>query len=377
MLKKEVFKVEDSNVAGIGSDLDKKCRVDAAGLEKAWQKAGKAPGLQIWRIEKFQVKSSQTPAGTFYDDDSYICLNTYKKKDENGKETDKLAWDIHFWLGSTTSQDEAGTAAYKTVELDDFLGGEPVQHRECSGFESSLFLNYFKETGGIKLLQGGVESGFNKIKPEEYKPRLLHLKGRKNIRVQEVELSYASLNSGDVFILDAGLNLYQWAGKKAGMNEKARAGQLARAIDDERSGKPEVHVFAQGDKDEIEFFKQFPGNDGTVPEISDDAGNDMEWEKKSEKALYQLSDESGSMEFKEVAKGSVPKDKLDSKDVFIFDIGCEIFAWVGKEANADEKKQALQYAQKYATEIRKNAKLPITKIFEGGENEVFASSFDK
>lgn len=46
--------------------------------------------------------------GSFFSGDSYIVLNTYKDK-----ESDKLCWDVHFWLGKDSSQDEVGVAAYK------------------------------------------------------------------------------------------------------------------------------------------------------------------------------------------------------------------------------------------------------------------------
>jgi len=136
LVKPKEYKVEDSNIAGLGSDLDKKIRQAAAGTEKAWEGAGKNLGIQIFRIEKFKVIPwPKERYGEFFDGDSYILLRTWKEKD-----APKLKWDIHFWLGKYTTQDEAGTAAYKTVELDDLLGTEPVQHREVQGYESELFL---------------------------------------------------------------------------------------------------------------------------------------------------------------------------------------------------------------------------------------------
>lgn len=87
-------------------------------------------------------------------------------------------------------QDEAGTAAIKTVELDSVLGGRAVQYRELQGYESDKFLSYFKPC--IIPMEGGFASGFKTPEEETFETRLYICKGKRAIRIKQV---------GDIFTL--------------------------------------------------------------------------------------------------------------------------------------------------------------------------------
>jgi len=89
--------------------------------EVAFTGAGSNVGIELWRIENMKPVKLEGPIdGSFYTGDSYILLHTII----NGS---KKSYNLHFWLGAESTQDEKGVAAYKSVELDDSLGGAPVQ----------------------------------------------------------------------------------------------------------------------------------------------------------------------------------------------------------------------------------------------------------
>jgi len=328
---------------------------------------GTSRGYQDWRIEKFQViEWPEHDYGKFFNGDSYILLKTYKVNDA-------LKWDVHFWLGEFTTQDEAGTAAYKTVELDDFLGGYPVEYREVQGYESDRFQSYFSK--GIQILVGGVDTGFKHVEESTHRTRLLHIKGRgKNVAAIEVPLSSASLNSGDAFILDEGLNCYLFMGAKAGIGEKTKANQITRGLDDERGGKVQIHVigeFEMHKEDETtnKFWSLLGGRVASIK--SADAGGSDD-KPIAVRNMLRLSDATGSLVTTPV---TFAKSSLHSSDVFIVDVGSEVFVWVGNATTERERKYAIQFGQKYLSQSGKPAWTPLSRVVEGAENESMLSHF--
>ena len=344
-----------------------KLSLDSDEMHTEWDSAGKEIGLQIWRIENFKVVPwPKEEYGKFFSGDSYIVLNTYKDKFSS-----RLLHDIHFWLGETTTQDEAGTAAYKTVELDNFLGTSPVEHREIQGCESKLFLSYFKQ---FIIMQGGIESGFNKVKPVEYKPQLFHIKSiGKTLTCTSVPITIDSLNSGDVFVLDQGLQIYQWNGCKASGIEKHKSMEFTSSLKAERGGRPKVTVYDQDDSDAGPFWSGIGGK-GKVKDADDEPSRFNE-EVKGDKILFRLSNSSGAMIFSEEARNDLKFSMLDGDDVFIVDVQSEIFVWIGKGASVVEKTKAFQYAMDYVKDNNKPARIPITRVVEGNENAHFKSFF--
>jgi len=207
------------------------------------------------------------------------------------------------------------------------------------------------------------------VKPEEYKPRLLQIKGKKKIHVTEVPLSRDSLNSGDVFILDLGTIIFSWIGKEVGVMEKSKGMQISEGIESERNGKAKTIVLSEGDHDE-RFWGPL-GGEGPIKSAAE-GGPDHE-AAHGPKRLVKLSDATGAISFTEAPTFS--RDQLHTDDVFIVDNGEEVFVWVGKGSSDNEKKHALGFASKYLESNKLSPFTPVSKVLEGQENKPFTKSF--
>ncbi|CAL5871027.1 uncharacterized protein PFLUO_LOCUS5269 [Penicillium psychrofluorescens] len=382
------YDIKDSNVELIGSDLDHRVKYNSAASEPAWNdgKVGQQAGLFVWRIENFEVIPwPKEKNGQFYDGDSYIVLHSYKVGDH-----DKLGHDVFFWLGSKTTQDEAGTAAYKTVELDEFLHGAATQHREVQQHPSDEFLALFRH---ISIRSGGVRSGFNHVEEEEPKEMLTLLRifkypgaGRSNATiVHEVEPTWESLDENDVFVLDKGDKIWVWQGKNCSPMEKAKAAQvvndltLAKHVDVEvlsqLESRSRIIVDLLGGKEAAQSTLQAARPGLFSKRDSVHSGNPRK--------LFRLSDSTGTLSFDLVKDGEpVRTSDLDGDDVFLYDAGNRLWVWQGEGASEREKALWLKVAQSYIRRLQESQEgsdaylTPIAKVSQGHESPAFIKALE-
>uniref|UniRef100_A0A224XQJ4 Putative actin regulatory gelsolin/villin family n=1 Tax=Panstrongylus lignarius TaxID=156445 RepID=A0A224XQJ4_9HEMI len=347
-------------------------------LHPNFKGAGQKDGIEIWRIESFEpVPLPKSDYGKFHEGDSYILLSSREDKSKKGTFT----WDIHFWLGKSTSQDESGAAAILSVELDDALGGTPVQHREVQEHESDQFLKYFPS--GVRYLPGGVASGFRhtEINAPGQK-RLYQVKGKKNVRVRLVQLDAKSLNKGDCFILDAGNDIYVWVGSQAKGTERLKAISSANLIrDQDHNGRAKVQVVdSSSSANEVNNFFTILGS-GSSAQVANPAApdDDQEYEKKQDAivALYKVSDAGGKLVSEKLSEKPLKRSMLKSEDCFVLDtVTSGIFVWVGRGSTTQEKVEALTRGQAFLKDNNYPAWTQMQRVIEGGEPTAFKEYFD-
>jgi len=384
----------DTNLALIGSELDHKVKEAAAEGEEAWDGIGKEKGIFVWRVEDFKIQPwPEDQYGQFFKGDSYIVLKS------EGSDPSNLKHDIHIWIGSESSQDEYGTAAYKMVEADDYLEGAAVQHRQVEGREADDFMDCFQY---LQYLEGGIASGFNKVEPTKEKPLFFRFKsrGKGKGELVQVPMAISSMDSQSGFILYADkATVWAWQGEDCKIFDKIACTQKA----EELCTLATVTVLTQGDgDDEDEEFWNYlerggSGDSGGAGRSKAIGSTSTGWKprknlvaslKEFKPKLFAV-DADPTKPLEQVSLGELIKKTAkakmggffnkssvdDDNDVFLLDTGWKLFVWIGKAADSGERVAALGAADRYA-EIDPRAKeLPVTVIKAGKESAGFFSFF--
>ncbi|KTG04939.1 hypothetical protein cypCar_00002453 [Cyprinus carpio] len=271
------------------------------------------PGLWVWRVEKMKaVLLDPSQRGIFYNGDAYIVLSNRGK---NGS-------DLHMWMGEKSSRDEQCACAMLATQLDSFLGGEPVQHRQVQGYESPEFMGLFPK---------GV--------------------------------SYKTIVA--------------WSGTKANMFERQKVREIAMLIrDTERNGKAHIIDVTEGEEP-LEMVQAL----GPIPALKESsAEEDAEADITNSASLYKVSNATGQMTLTKLCdKGLFSQEMLEKDDCFILDNGSngKIYVWKGNGANAEEKRVALKVADDFITKMNYPRMRTQVEILPQGRESVLFKQFFK
>ncbi|XP_025829482.1 advillin isoform X2 [Agrilus planipennis] len=341
-------------------------------------------GFHIWKIESTKVVSlPKDQYGIFYDTNAYIvyAASEYGQRcgtDSVDREVHKgtIECHIHFWLGVSATSEKSGIAAYKTVELDAFIGGISTQHREFQEHESPRFKSYFKN--GMRILKHPYEGELN----QNSDTRLFKIKCNALIELERV--SWDLMNSETVYALNTVNHLFLWIGRSSNAVDKIHSIKIANQL---RTEKKCYHIVFVDDgyeqtldeKVKGDFNKHLPLSKRTVqPHEPAECKDKDKTHAKHPLRTYKCTDNNGRYRVAEVKTGPLNQSDLDTNDVYILDHGrYGIWVWVGKKAKEREKAEALRNARGFVKKKNYPNYTRVTRVLDGNEPSEFKFLFSQ
>ncbi|XP_049849364.1 protein flightless-1 [Schistocerca gregaria] len=334
--------------------------------------AGQIPGVTIWEIENFLPNQIEEAVhGKFYEGDCYIVLKTIID------ETGSLSWQIYFWIGEKATLDKRACAAIHAVNLRNFLGAQCRTIREEQADESNEFLNLFDTD--ITYIEGGrTSSGFFTVEDTAYITRLyrVHAAGCSSIHMEPVAVSTDSLDPRYVFVLDTGLKIFMWYGKKSKNTFKSKARLMAEKINkNERKNKAEILTELPGEESS-DFWLAFGEEDGLAPEEPPQEHVSCNFVPATPR-LYQVRLGMGYLELPqvEVPHGKLVNSLLNNRNVYILDCYPDVYVWFGKKSTRLVRAAAVKLSQELFSMISRPEYALVSRVQEGTETQIFKSKF--
>lgn len=136
----------------------------------------------------------------------------------------------------------------KAFELNDMLRDQAVIHWEFQGKESSHFRSLFRM--GFLCVEGTYEQQFRQVDRSASEKRMFRVQGDRFVSITVVPANVKSLNSANVFVVDAGdaeQSLHVWLGSQSTHLARLRAVEFAMNMRDQmRGGHGVIRIQHQG-----------------------------------------------------------------------------------------------------------------------------------
>lgn len=257
--------------------------------------------------------------------------------------------------------------------------GAPVRVSvERQATETEEFKELFLFRGGAMYIDPITLKKQQNLREDDFHKALYMIKGKKFARVKRVPISYESLNSGDVFILDNNETIYTWTGKKANRMEKGRSLDLQKRLRDERMNRCKADIVLEEEGRESEAFWECLGGKGDIAP-PESAGPDEAFELASveEETLYRvgLDPSPGAPKVVTIEKVEradiLHRSMLEHECSYVLDCLNEIFVWHGSKTTGNIRQEAVVYAEGLQRDGTRPDWVDVTVTANGAEPGLF------
>ncbi|KOB71967.1 Protein flightless-1, partial [Operophtera brumata] len=288
--------------------------------------------------------------------------------EDTGRTPGMQVWEIENFIPAPVDElDKGACAAMHAVNLRNLLGARRTQRHE-QGDETPEFLALFP-IPPVYIQGSHTPSGFF----THYVTRLYRVHGAGNsIHLEPVPVHAHSLDPRYVFVLDTGLIIYLWNGKKAKNTLKSKARLCAEKINkEERKNKAELIAEPPG-KEPRAFWEilQYQGENPFIPE-----------EHVNEEfiinpaRLYRVELGMGYLELPQPDGAPLARSVLATRNVYVLDAHVDVFVWFGKKSSRLVRAAAVKLAQELFNMVSRPPHALVTRLQEGTETQVFKTYF--